>query len=127
MGKDDYDIPSLYATLHKVMCQHTCGLEDVLVGEVALRRLACSRLDYACSVGVPMRIASKDVVDGALEVRPVKVCCRVWDVCLVHRTHDGVWWGNGVLQWEMLGGVARARAIEMDVCRIVQWEMMMAE
>jgi hypothetical protein len=98
VGEDHDHIAALYAALHKVVGQHRRGLEDVLVCEGALGRPARGRLDDAWPAGVLARIAGEYLVDGTLEVRPVKVCRRVGDVGLLHGAHDcawGVWGVNG--------------------------------
>jgi hypothetical protein len=96
VGEDHDHIAALYAALHKVVGQYRRGLEDVLVCEGALRRRARGRLYDAWAVGVLARIAGEYLVDGALEVRPVKVCRRVGDVCLLRGAHDCAWRGYGV-------------------------------
>ena len=79
MGEDHDDLASLYAILHQVVCEDRCGLEDLLVCEFALRRLAGGCLHDACSVGVFACVCCKDFVDCALEVGPVQVRGGIWD------------------------------------------------
>lgn len=82
MGKDHDHFASLHAILHKMMRQYGCGLEYVFVCEFALWYLAGGSFHHTRPLRMLAGIACEYLMDGPLEVRPVKVFSGVWNATL---------------------------------------------